>query len=87
VRHDVATNSIDIAPNNRVGTVRYLAPEVLEDTLETHKFDAYRCADIYSLGLVFWEIARRCQLAGRLRYILSPVYTIQPVVKLVVKPV
>jgi len=60
----MATNSIDIAPNNRVGTVRYLAPEVLDDTLETHKFDAYRCADIYSLGLVFWEIAYRCQFAG-----------------------
>ena len=58
------TNSIDIAPNSRVGTVRYLAPEVLNDTLETNKFNAYRCADIYSLGLVLWELAHRCQFAG-----------------------
>jgi len=66
VRYDAATNSIDIAPNSRVGTIRYLAPEVLDDTLETQKFDAYRCADIYSLGLVFWELAHRCQFAGSL---------------------
>ena len=65
VRHDVTTNSIDIPANTRVGTVRYLAPEVLDDTLDTHKFEAYRCADIYSLGLVFWEIAHRCHFAGR----------------------
>ena len=64
MRHDVLTNAIDIAPNSRVGTIRYLAPEVLDDTLETQKFDAYRCADIYSLGLVLWEIACRCQFAG-----------------------
>ena len=66
MRHDVETNSIDVAPNSRVGTVRYLAPEVLEDTLDTRKFDAYRCTDIYALGLVFWEIAHRCQFAGGL---------------------
>ena len=66
MRYDAATNSIDIAPNSRVGTIRYLAPEVLDDTLETQKFDAYRCADIYSLGLVFWELAHRCQFAGSL---------------------
>jgi len=73
VKHDVETNSIDIAPNNRVGTVRYLAPEVLEDTLKTHKFDAYRCADIYALGLVFWEIARCCHFAGQLLYLSDEV--------------
>jgi len=63
----VVTNSIDIASNSRVGTIRYLAPEVLSDTLETHKFNAYRCADIYALGLVLWEIAYRCQFAGLCR--------------------
>ena len=70
VRHDITTNSIDIAPSTRVGTVRYLAPEVLDNSLETNKFDAYRRADIYSLALVFWEIANRCQFAG-FRFILA----------------
>lgn len=28
VRYDSATDSVDIVPNNRVGTKRYLAPEV-----------------------------------------------------------
>jgi len=66
----VETNSIDIAPNSRVGTVRYLAPEVLNDSLETNKFNAYRCADIYSLGLVLWELAHRCQFAGSASHLL-----------------
>lgn len=28
VRHDVTTNTVDIPLNNRVGTKRYMAPEV-----------------------------------------------------------
>jgi serine/threonine protein kinase len=64
VRHDAATDSIDIATNNRVGTVRYMAPEVLDDTLEGQHFVAYKRADIYALGLVFWEMVHRCRYGG-----------------------
>ncbi|XP_021421545.1 activin receptor type-1B-like isoform X1 [Oncorhynchus nerka] len=60
VRHESITDTIDIAPNQRVGTKRYMAPEVLEETINMKHFDSFKCADIYALGLVYWEIARRC---------------------------
>lgn len=58
------TNEIDIAPNTRVGTRRYMAPEVLDESLNTTSFEEFKAADIYSLGLVLWEIARRCNTAA-----------------------
>lgn len=107
VRHDSATDTIDIAPNQRVGTKRsvstrtpaaadrpfsqisltpfaeyplilcittnldcftshrYMAPEVLDETINMRHFDSFKCADIYALGLVYWEIARRCNSGGQ----------------------
>lgn len=89
VRHDSATDTIDIAPSQRVGTkrsapthtlarifclrfypngwwlfCRYMAPEVLDETINMRHFDSFKCADIYALGLVYWEIARRCNIGG-----------------------
>ncbi|CAM9272175.1 unnamed protein product [Lampetra fluviatilis] len=64
VRHDSTTDSIDIAPNNRVGTKRYMAPEVLDDTINMKHFDSFKRGDIYALGLVLWEISRRCVVGG-----------------------
>ncbi|XP_049520748.1 TGF-beta receptor type-1-like isoform X3 [Dermacentor silvarum] len=62
VRYDSATNSVDIPPNPRVGTKRYLAPEVLDESINMNHFDSFKRADIYALGLVLWEIARRCNI-------------------------
>ena len=45
---------------------RYMAPEVLDDTLNILHFDSFKRADIYSFGLVLWEIARRCDIGGKL---------------------
>ncbi|VDO07985.1 unnamed protein product [Rodentolepis nana] len=60
VRYDSITGCVDIGHNTeRVGTKRYMAPEVLDNTLCTNSFDAYMQADIYSLGLVLWEMTRR----------------------------
>ncbi len=60
VRYDSEQNKVDMgADNPRVGTVRYMAPEVLDQTLDTKSFAAFLQADIYSVGLVLWEIARR----------------------------
>lgn len=58
------SNEIDIAPNTRVGTRRYMAPEVLDESLNKTAFEAFKAADIYSFGLVLWEIARRCNTAA-----------------------
>ena len=43
---------------------RYMPPEVLDDTLNERHFDAFKRADVYSLGLVFWEICRRVKVGG-----------------------
>ncbi|KAM7541338.1 hypothetical protein Aperf_G00000031920 [Anoplocephala perfoliata] len=60
VRYDSLTGRVDIGHNTeRVGTKRYMAPEVLDNTLCANSFDAYMQADIYSLGLVLWEMTRR----------------------------
>jgi len=59
VRYRAENNSLDISPNTRVGTRRYMAPEILDNSLNTNNFDSFKATDIYSLGLVFWEICRR----------------------------
>ncbi|XP_065212231.1 bone morphogenetic protein receptor type-1B-like [Planococcus citri] len=41
----------------RVGTPRYAAPEIVNETI--HSFEGFKMADIYSLGLVLWEMCRR----------------------------
>ncbi|XP_076272725.1 TGF-beta receptor type-1-like isoform X1 [Rhynchophorus ferrugineus] len=64
VRHDVTTDTVDIPLNNRVGTRRYMAPEVLDETMNIEQFDSFKRADVYALGLIFWEIARRCNVGG-----------------------
>ncbi|XP_011298731.1 TGF-beta receptor type-1 isoform X4 [Fopius arisanus] len=64
VRHDVITDTVDIQLNNRVGTKRYMAPEVLEETINMNHFDSFKRADVYALGLILWEIARRCNVGG-----------------------
>ncbi|XP_051552762.1 TGF-beta receptor type-1-like isoform X2 [Myxocyprinus asiaticus] len=78
VRHDSATDTIDIAPNHRVGTKRYMAPEVLDDTINMKHFESFKRADIYALGLVFWEIARRCSIGGIHEDYQHPYYDLVP---------
>lgn len=60
------TNEVDIPLSTRMGTRRYMAPEVLDQTLNKNQFQAYLMADIYSYGLVVWEMARRCVTGGTL---------------------
>lgn len=58
------TNEVDVPLNTRVGTKRYMAPEVLEESLGKQHFQPYVMADIYSFGLIIWEVARRCVTGG-----------------------
>ena len=48
-----------------MGTKRYLAPEVLEDKINTKHFESFKQADVYALGLVLWEICHRSIPNGR----------------------
>lgn len=60
VKYTSESDEIQIAPNTRVGTRRYMAPEVLNETLDVKAFEPFKMADMYSLSLVFWEMCRRC---------------------------
>ena len=62
--HDDNLNTLDSTSKKRTGTVRYMAPEVLNNVLDVKDFEAYKRSDIYSLSLVYWEIARRCKVYG-----------------------
>lgn len=67
VRYVAERNEVDIAPNTRVGTRRYMAPEVLDETLNITHFDAFKMADMYSFGLVLWEMCRRCATGDKIQ--------------------
>ena len=66
VMHSQRDNKIDMGVNNKVGTKRYMAPELLDETLNPESFDSFRRVDVYALGLVLWEITRRCVTGGEL---------------------
>ncbi|MCL4132082.1 UNVERIFIED_CONTAM: hypothetical protein GTU68_041146 [Idotea baltica] len=78
VRYDASRDCVDISPNNKVGTKRYLAPECLEEIMNVNYFDSYKRADIYALGLVFWEIARRCSTGSSCEDFQLPYYDVVP---------
>ncbi|KAJ3591906.1 hypothetical protein NHX12_007036 [Muraenolepis orangiensis] len=78
VKHDSITNTINIPANHRVGTKRYMAPELLDDSINTSSFESFKRADIYSLGLVFWELARRCSAQGLNEDFQLPYYDLVP---------
>jgi len=48
------TNTIGTLPKQAVGTLAWMAPELFQRRAKYNK-----SADIYSLGMVFWEIASR----------------------------
>uniref|UniRef100_A0A158Q8S6 receptor protein serine/threonine kinase n=1 Tax=Elaeophora elaphi TaxID=1147741 RepID=A0A158Q8S6_9BILA len=56
---DMVKTRTDI--NIQVGTKRYMAPEVLDKSLNVKNFHHFKMADIYSFALVIWEILRRIQ--------------------------
>ncbi|XP_032426511.1 bone morphogenetic protein receptor, type IBb [Xiphophorus hellerii] len=64
VKFNSDTNEVDIPPNLRVGTKRYMPPEVLDETLNMTTFQSFIMADMYSFGLILWEVVRRCTSGG-----------------------
>ncbi|EDV26326.1 uncharacterized protein TRIADDRAFT_22452 [Trichoplax adhaerens] len=52
---------LNLGDNPKVGTKRYMPPEVLTERFNQENFDSFRKMDVYSFGLVLWEIARRCK--------------------------
>lgn len=41
-----------------------MAPEVLESRVNLEDLEAFKQMDVYSMSLVLWEMASRCQAIG-----------------------
>lgn len=52
---------IRVEGNKRVASPGYMAPEVIDETINVKSFESYKAADMYALGLAYWEMLRRCQ--------------------------
>ncbi|XP_026472851.1 TGF-beta receptor type-1-like [Ctenocephalides felis] len=76
VRHDVNLDTVDIPFTHRVGTKRYMAPEVLDESINCSNFESFKRVDVYSFGLVLWEIARRCDIGGVYEQYQLPFYDV-----------
>ncbi|XP_072115878.1 TGF-beta receptor type-1 [Mobula birostris] len=66
------------AHNLRIGTKRYMAPEVLDDSINASHFDSFKHLDVYALGLILWEIANRCSAGDACNEYQMPYYDLVP---------
>ncbi|KAM8975528.1 activin receptor type-1-like [Pelodytes ibericus] len=78
VIHSQTRDYLDIGNNPRVGTKRYMAPEVLDETIRTDSFESYKQTDLWAYGLVLWEICRRTVLNGMVEEYKPPFYDVVP---------
>ncbi|XP_078057169.1 activin receptor type-1-like isoform X3 [Mustelus asterias] len=78
VIHSQNNDFLDIGSNPKVGTKRYMAPEVLDETICTNSFESYKSTDIWAFGLVLWEIARRTLINGITEEYKPPFYDVVP---------
>ncbi|XP_001641146.2 activin receptor type-1 [Nematostella vectensis] len=69
-------DSVDMGENPKiaVGTRRYMAPEILEETINAKCINSFKRADVYAFGLVLWEIARRYVSGGIVEEYQPPFY-------------
>ncbi|CAG9839744.1 unnamed protein product [Diabrotica balteata] len=67
VKYLSETKEIDVPPNVRSGTRRYMAPELLDKSMNVHNFEAHKMADMYAFALVMWELGRRCVTGDKLK--------------------
>uniref|UniRef100_UPI00358EEFA0 bone morphogenetic protein receptor type-2-like n=1 Tax=Myxine glutinosa TaxID=7769 RepID=UPI00358EEFA0 len=60
-RRGSSSGDDDAPAISEVGTIRYMAPEVLEGAVNLCDCEsALKQVDVYALGLVYWEIFSRC---------------------------
>lgn len=64
LRYNRASDQVEDPPSKRVGTKRYLAPEIIDEAISFKHFDSFKRADIYSMGLILWEITMRGEVDG-----------------------
>ncbi|XP_062872245.1 serine/threonine-protein kinase receptor R3 [Trichomycterus rosablanca] len=78
VIHSQSTDYLDVGNNPRVGTKRYMAPEVLDESIRVDVFESYKQTDIWALGLVLWEITRRTIVNGIVEEYRLPFFDVVP---------
>ncbi|XP_062314514.1 serine/threonine-protein kinase receptor R3 [Osmerus eperlanus] len=78
VMHSQNSDYLDVGNNPRVGTKRYMAPEVLDESIRMDIFESYKQTDVWALGLVFWEILRRTLVNGIVEEYRPPFYDMVP---------
>nr|XP_015213826.1 PREDICTED: TGF-beta receptor type-2-like isoform X1 [Lepisosteus oculatus] len=64
LRLDLSLTVDDFANSGQVGTARYMAPEVLESRVNLEDLESFKQMDVYSMALVLWEMASRCDVIG-----------------------
>ncbi|XP_039179742.1 TGF-beta receptor type-2-like [Crotalus tigris] len=67
LRLDPSLSVEDFANSGQVGTARYMAPEVLESRVNLEDLESFKQMDVYSMALVLWEIASRCDAIGEVK--------------------
>ncbi|XP_042349999.1 TGF-beta receptor type-2-like [Plectropomus leopardus] len=67
LRLDLSLTVDDYANSGQVGTARYMAPEVLESRVNLEDLEAFKQMDVYSMALVHWEMASRCNAIGEVK--------------------
>ncbi|XP_076133253.1 serine/threonine-protein kinase receptor R3 [Alosa pseudoharengus] len=78
VIHSQNNDYLDVGNNPRVGTKRYMAPEVLDESIRVEVFESYKQTDIWALGLVLWEITRRTVVNGIVEEYRPPFFDVVP---------
>ncbi|MCJ8741486.1 hypothetical protein PDJAM_G00071250 [Pangasius djambal] len=78
VIHSQSNDYLDVGNNPRVGTKRYMAPEVLDESIRVKIFESYKQTDIWALGLVLWEITRRTTVNGIVEDYRLPFFDMVP---------
>ncbi|KAK7129012.1 hypothetical protein R3I94_017286 [Phoxinus phoxinus] len=78
VIHSQSNDYLDVGNNPRVGTKRYMAPEVLDESIRVDVFESYKQTDIWALGLVMWEITRRTIVNGIVEEYRPPFFDVVP---------
>ncbi|KAL6483042.1 hypothetical protein MHYP_G00079140 [Metynnis hypsauchen] len=78
VIHSLSSDYLDVGNNPRVGTKRYMAPEVLDESIRVDIFESYKQTDIWALSLVLWEITRRTTVNGITEEYRLPFFDVVP---------
>jgi len=64
--------------SRRKGTIRYMSPEVLNETMPVEYFDAYKASDVYGFALVMWEIINATVIDGQCEDYKLPYHNLVP---------